>query len=114
MASLAAAVEATPTRRPGFVLAALTFVYVLNFLDRQLIGIVAKPIQVARRQRRAIGADRRALFRDVLLLHRDPRRVAGGPHQPRRRALARLRGVERGDGRLRGWRPTTPSSSSRG
>ena len=27
------------------VLAALTFVYVLNFLDRQLIGIVAKPIQ---------------------------------------------------------------------
>ncbi|RHW19485.1 MFS transporter [Sphingomonas gilva] len=35
----------TPTRRSGFVLAALTFVYVLNFLDRQLIGILAKPIQ---------------------------------------------------------------------
>lgn len=31
--------------RPGFVLAGLTFVYVLNFLDRQLIGILAKPIQ---------------------------------------------------------------------
>lgn len=31
--------------RPWFVLAALTFVYVLNFLDRQLIGILAKPIQ---------------------------------------------------------------------
>lgn len=31
--------------RPGVVLAALTFVYVLNFLDRQLLGILAKPIQ---------------------------------------------------------------------
>lgn len=33
--------------RPRLVLAALTFVYVLNFLDRQLIGILAKPIQDA-------------------------------------------------------------------
>lgn len=32
-------------RRPGIVLAMLTFVYVLNFLDRQLLGILAKPIQ---------------------------------------------------------------------
>jgi MFS family permease len=32
-------------QRRGLVLAALTFVYVLNFLDRQLIGILAKPIQ---------------------------------------------------------------------
>lgn len=31
--------------RPGVVLGALTFIYVLNFLDRQLIGILAKPIQ---------------------------------------------------------------------
>lgn len=31
--------------RSWLVLAALTFVYVLNFLDRQLIGILAKPIQ---------------------------------------------------------------------
>lgn len=30
---------------PGVVLAMLTFVYVLNFLDRQLLGILAKPIQ---------------------------------------------------------------------
>jgi predicted MFS family arabinose efflux permease len=37
--------EEASTKRPGIVLAALTFVYVLNFLDRQLIGIVAKPIQ---------------------------------------------------------------------
>lgn len=37
--------EGTTAKRPGIVLAALTFVYVLNFLDRQLIGIVAKPIQ---------------------------------------------------------------------
>ncbi|WP_448663681.1 spinster family MFS transporter [Sphingomonas sp. CJ20] len=35
------------TPRPRLVLAALTFVYVLNFLDRQLIGILAKPIQDA-------------------------------------------------------------------
>ena len=34
-----------PARRPGIVLAMLTFVYVLNFLDRQLLGILAKPIQ---------------------------------------------------------------------
>ena len=31
--------------RGGIVLAVLTFVYVLNFLDRQLLGILAKPIQ---------------------------------------------------------------------
>ena len=31
--------------RPGIVLAMLTFIYVLNFLDRQLLGILAKPIQ---------------------------------------------------------------------
>lgn len=36
---------ARPERRAGFVLAMLTFVYILNFLDRQLIGILAKPIQ---------------------------------------------------------------------
>lgn len=36
---------ARPAARPAFVLATLTFVYVLNFLDRQLIGILAKPIQ---------------------------------------------------------------------
>lgn len=40
----AGAGEARPARA-GFVLAMLTFVYVLNFLDRQLIGILAKPIQ---------------------------------------------------------------------
>jgi predicted MFS family arabinose efflux permease len=33
----------------GFVLAMLCFVYVLNFLDRQLISILAKPIQDALR-----------------------------------------------------------------
>lgn len=31
--------------RGGIVLVTLTFVYVLNFLDRQLLGILAKPIQ---------------------------------------------------------------------
>jgi predicted MFS family arabinose efflux permease len=38
-----------PSARPGaqawFVLAVLCFVYVLNFLDRQLLSILAKPIQ---------------------------------------------------------------------
>ena len=33
------------SRHPNLVLAMLTFVYVLNFLDRQLLGILAKPIQ---------------------------------------------------------------------
>ncbi|SFJ91300.1 Predicted arabinose efflux permease, MFS family [Sphingomonas sp. NFR04] len=39
--------QGAPAPRPRLVLAALTFVYVLNFLDRQLIGILAKPIQDA-------------------------------------------------------------------
>ncbi len=42
-----AAAPGAPPRRSGVVLAALTFVYILNFLDRQLIGILAKPIQDA-------------------------------------------------------------------
>lgn len=33
------------TVRPGVVLGMLCFVYVLNFLDRQLVSILAKPIQ---------------------------------------------------------------------
>lgn len=32
-------------RREAIVLTTLTFVYVINFLDRQLLGILAKPIQ---------------------------------------------------------------------
>lgn len=36
---------AAAARRRGIVLVTLTFVYVLNFLDRQLLGILAKPIQ---------------------------------------------------------------------
>lgn len=36
---------AAAARRRGIVLITLTFVYVLNFLDRQLLGILAKPIQ---------------------------------------------------------------------
>ncbi|WP_395647713.1 spinster family MFS transporter [Terricaulis sp.] len=38
-----AAVQAAPRR--GLVLGLLCFVYVLNFLDRQLVSILAKPIQ---------------------------------------------------------------------
>ena len=33
------------SRTRAIVLVTLTFVYVLNFLDRQLLGILAKPIQ---------------------------------------------------------------------
>jgi predicted MFS family arabinose efflux permease len=36
---------ARPDTRPSFVLGMLCFVYVLNFLDRQLLSILAKPIQ---------------------------------------------------------------------
>jgi predicted MFS family arabinose efflux permease len=39
-------IAAAPTRR-GLVLGLLCFVYVLNFLDRQLVSILAKPIQDA-------------------------------------------------------------------
>src|SRR6476620_3301543 len=34
-----------PSRRAWGVLTMLTFVYVINFLDRQLLSILAKPIQ---------------------------------------------------------------------
>ena len=36
---------ARPARGAWLVLAVLCFVYVLNFLDRQLLSILAKPIQ---------------------------------------------------------------------
>ena len=42
-----AAPLARPDSRPSFVLGMLCFVYVLNFLDRQLLSILAKPIQDA-------------------------------------------------------------------
>lgn len=45
MTAGATADDAAKPARAGFVLVMLTFVYVLNFLDRQLIGILAKPIQ---------------------------------------------------------------------
>src|SRR5262249_9450813 len=49
-ASIAAPLEARarasePTARAWLVLFVLWFVYVLNFLDRQLLSILAKPIQ---------------------------------------------------------------------
>lgn len=43
--SRAHAVAAAPDARAWFVLGMLCFVYVLNFLDRQLLSILAKPIQ---------------------------------------------------------------------
>lgn len=43
--SAAPAASATPGARAWAVLAMLWFVYVLNFLDRQLLSILAKPIQ---------------------------------------------------------------------
>ena len=43
--TMAAPAGAPATRRAWFVLAVLCFVYVLNFLDRQLLSILAKPIR---------------------------------------------------------------------
>ena len=46
MASQAVSLAAArPARGAWLVLALLCFVYVLNFLDRQLLSILAKPIQ---------------------------------------------------------------------
>lgn len=49
MATPSSPTPAAPVARPGarawIVLAVLCFVYVLNFLDRQLLSILAKPIQ---------------------------------------------------------------------
>jgi predicted MFS family arabinose efflux permease len=44
-AKMPAGVDLKPTRRARIVLWTLTLVYVLNFLDRSLLGILAKPIQ---------------------------------------------------------------------
>src|SRR5690349_10606532 len=41
------AASTRPGSNPTFVLGMLCFVYVLNFLDRQLLSILAKPIQDA-------------------------------------------------------------------
>ena len=38
-------IATAPTRRPGLVLAFLLAAYILNFLDRQILGILAAPIQ---------------------------------------------------------------------
>ena len=74
----------------------------MNFLDRQLLSILAKPIQddlgVTDGQ---LGLDQRAVFRAVLLRAGDSGRLARRSHQSRAGAVARLRAVERGDGRLR-------------
>lgn len=47
MTVTSSALQTVPVARchRGIVLGILTFVYVLNFLDRQLLGILAKPIQ---------------------------------------------------------------------
>ena len=96
------AAPARPDARAWFVLGMLCFVYVLNFLDRQLLSILAKPIQddlqVTDGQ---LGPHQRPVFRAVLLPDLDSRRVARGSDQPRARAVVRVRAVERGDGRLR-------------
>jgi MFS family permease len=41
----AAAAPVAPRQSAGLVLAMLTFVYIINFLDRQLLGFLAKPIK---------------------------------------------------------------------
>ena len=88
--------------RAWITLGMLCFVYVLNFLDRQLLSILAKPIQdslhITDGQLGLIGG---LYFALLLLLHRDSGRLAGRPHQPGQGAVARLRALERGDDGLR-------------
>jgi predicted MFS family arabinose efflux permease len=45
MTTTTSSAQPVSSLRAGIVLAMLTFVYVLNFLDRQLLSILAKPIQ---------------------------------------------------------------------
>ena len=45
MATVTTTHTTAPPRRAWGMLALLTFVYVINFLDRQLLSILAKPIQ---------------------------------------------------------------------
>ncbi len=76
-ASLSPAAASTrPGGNPTFVLGMLCFVYVLNFLDRQLLSILAKPIQDALQiSDGQLGLISGLYFCDVLLLHRDSRRL---------------------------------------
>ena len=114
MAAAGSAARASRALRGGVVLVTLTFVYVLNFLDRQLLGILAKPIQdslhITDGQLGLIGG---LYFALLLLLHRDPGRLVRRPHQSRDRAVARLRDLERRRRSRAGWRPPIRSSSRR-
>jgi sugar phosphate permease len=93
----------------------LWFVYVLNFLDRQLMSILAKPIQdslhVSDSQLGLIGGLYFAMFYCFIAIPvgwlADRTNRVGG-------AVPGLRHLERGDGGLRPLRVNTASSPSRG
>ena len=91
-----------PDARAWVVLGILCFVYVLNFLDRQLLSILAKPIQddldVTDGQLGLIGGLYFALFYCFLAI---PVGWFADRDQPRERAVPRLRALERGDHGLR-------------
>ena len=84
------------------MLGILCFVYVLNFLDRQLLSILAKPIQdelgVTDGELGRIGGLYFALFYCVLAI---PVGWIADRTNRVKRAVLRLRAVERGDHRLR-------------
>jgi MFS family permease len=95
-------------------LAMLCFVYVLNFLDRQLISILAKPIQdglhISDGQLGMLTGFYFALFYCFIAIPigwlADRTSRVQGP-------LDRLRDVERRDRGVRTWRAAMASSSSR-
>ena len=91
-----------PDSRAWWALAILCFVYVLNFLDRQLLSILAKPIQdelgVTDGQLGLISGLYFALFYCLLAI---PVGWLADRTNRVRVLVARLRAVERGDRRLR-------------
>ena len=80
-----------PAPRAWLVLGTLIVVYVLNFLCRQLPGILAKPIQDSRRP----------LLRSLLLHHLHPRGLACRPDKPVKGRGTRVWRLERSNDVLR-------------
>ena len=67
----------------GRVLLILLLAYIFNFIDRQIIGVLALPIKAELApQRQAIGADGRDRLRALLFGPRHPDRLARRPQEP--------------------------------
>ena len=74
---------AAPRRSASVVLALLLIAYIFNFLDRQILAILAGPIiQRFEANRYAVRSPERPALRDFLFVARPSIRLPRGPNQP--------------------------------